>query len=1187
MNSTSGYSIFRNDSTSYFQLSSINSSISSFYDATNLISGVDYIYKLQSFTDYDNGTIYRSADSISTFTISRLNQPVLSVSDQVGGISIAWPAIPGATSYSVIRSPSFPTAVSVTSNSYIDTNVVNDVTYTYNIIARRTTFSSAVSASTPILFVAAPTLANIASSIVVSWLGNAGATSYNIWKLPDDNNAAFSTGIITVSTLTDSLVNSGTLYSYAAESVFGSVSTISGYTNIRHILYPRNFVGSNVANGLAIAWDSSAVRPDGTRASQYSISRNNINYTTTTTNSLNDTGVLHGTTYTYKAIVVDGVYQSSQSDPFYIMYLNTPILENVSTSIRLSWTSTIGEISSYNIFRNGSFLSSIVAPASEFIDRSSTESGTSYTYSYSAVSTLQFSETVKSVTVTIIHLNQPTLTIQKTANGQNLFLSWTQILAADFYQVYKNSNLLLELTSDATSYIDPSVVNGQTYSYYVYARKSVYLSEKSNTQTITFFKTPTATTLTTGIRIDWSSVPSATSYEVYKISGLGPNILIHTAPVSELTYTDTSVVNGDDYVYEVRVILPGPTSLSMGSVITRFVNAPQNFQINLIAGVLQMTWDPVPGTTSYSLYNIRDEVIFTTSNTFTSQPTSTTYAYYVRAFNGGFESGKSSIKWKYTTPTPPGFQNYPGFLWNRTIQATGSAGDMHGSPATVVGPDDRLYFANAVRGPFETLTSQSTHVITLGCLNQDGTTRWVYRSPLLTTINGDFQPVLTFGTSGELYLAYSTTGSVPDRYNMTQVVGFCGICGTSFGQQEIVLARIDGVLNGSPTVRWRIQDANINSCSNEFQPKVVYDPVKSRIILVYQTDGRTLCANRQDGSIAYNDGSIIYFYRDGVLTANPTPSVGNPPSAAGSPNIVVNSIDVDGVRQWTYQYETMNSSGQNRDPSITVDSSGNVYIAYTVNTLQNLSGAGSMVSNTDVQLVKIHGEKPYENVSEIGVRDWILSARANINAPNYYIGGATSTLVNVFNTTPAIACDLARNVVYLAYKTTGTVDNGQKISDIGLNDIVFSAIRADGTILWTTQNFVYNQLNASFDSEISMDVDIYGVPYIGVRGTDVNNTSRLVFFRLNPDTGAPAWEYAKVTNNIYLLNYYIATPTEFSAISSITSAPSYSVPSINIAKNSILFIAVNTEGGKKMEIVAVNPTAKYNQTGSGTITNVD
>jgi hypothetical protein len=245
-----------------------------------------------------------------------------------------------------------------------------------------------------------------------------------------------------------------------------------------------------------------------------------------------------------------------------------------------------------------------------------------------------------------------------------------------------------------------------------------------------------------------------------------------------------------------------------------------------------------------------------------------------------------------------------------------------------------------------------------------------------------------------------------------------------------------------------------------------------------------------------------------------------------------------------------------------------------------------MVSNTDVQLIKVHGEKPYENISEIGVRDWILSARANINAPNYFIPPA-STLVNVFSTTPAIACDLARNVVYLAYKTTGTIANGQKISDMGLNDIVFSAIRTDGTVAWVTQNFVYNQLNANFNSEISMDVDTFGVPYIGIRGTDINNDERLVFYRLNPENGTSAWEYLNVTNNVYLLNYYIATPTEFTSISSITSAAPYSAPSLNIAKNNILFLAVNSDNGKQMDIVAVNPTAKYNQSGSGTITNVD
>jgi hypothetical protein len=245
-----------------------------------------------------------------------------------------------------------------------------------------------------------------------------------------------------------------------------------------------------------------------------------------------------------------------------------------------------------------------------------------------------------------------------------------------------------------------------------------------------------------------------------------------------------------------------------------------------------------------------------------------------------------------------------------------------------------------------------------------------------------------------------------------------------------------------------------------------------------------------------------------------------------------------------------------------------------------------MQSDTDIQIVKIKGTKPYPTVSEIGVREWILSASTNINAPNLY-DSSGNIVNNIFNTSPAIVCDPTKDKIYIAYRTTGTVSNGDKLSQTGLNDIVVACIGTDASLIWTKQVYEYNQLNGNFDNGLTIDIDIYGALYVGSRGSDLNGTPRLVFYRIDPSTGNPLWEYLKVTNRTLLLNYYIATPSEFSAVSTISSAAPYSVPDINISKNNKLYISVNTDNGKQFEIIAVNPTQKYNQTGSGIITNVD
>jgi hypothetical protein len=137
----------------------------------------------------------------------------------------------------------------------------------------------------------------------------------------------------------------------------------------------------------------------------------------------------------------------------------------------------------------------------------------------------------------------------------------------------------------------------------------------------------------------------------------------------------------------------------------------------------------------------------------------------------------------------------------------------------------------------------------------------------------------------------------------------------------------------------------------------------------------------------------------------------------GNPDLVLCKLDANGTQQWITQTGSFNTPRVNQLPSITGDSSGNVYLAYQTNgtmyPLVNLDG------NENIIACQIKSD---------GFTQWLQQ-------PNF------QTTSGSMNTTPAVATDFNGNT-YIAYESIPS----------GLSVIGVSKLNSQGQSLWINPN---------------------------------------------------------------------------------------------------------------------------------------
>ncbi len=178
---------------------------------------------------------------------------------------------------------------------------------------------------------------------------------------------------------------------------------------------------------------------------------------------------------------------------------------------------------------------------------------------------------------------------------------------------------------------------------------------------------PTGLSATAGygqVVLRWIASSGATNYNIKRAltsGGSYTNNTIGTATTN--SYTDTSVVDGTTYYYEVSALSSGGESLNSSEVNATplFSPVPTILSVTTNYGLVSLTWSVSAGATSYNLKRAQ-----TTNGPFTtvanlatngygdtSVVNGKTYYYVVSALNPGGESANSSPPVAATVPLPP------------------------------------------------------------------------------------------------------------------------------------------------------------------------------------------------------------------------------------------------------------------------------------------------------------------------------------------------------------------------------------------------------------------------------------------------------------------------------------------------------------------------------------------------------
>jgi fibronectin type 3 domain-containing protein len=418
-------------------------------------------------------------------------------------LNVAWPAVPGATSYQVLRAPdgtnNYSTIGSnIASPSFNDSGVTAGGAYDYEIEATNSAGTSAASASTEFTVPAppasppAPTVtAAAATSANVSWSPVSGATSYQVLRAPDGTNNYSTVGTnISGTSYTDTGLTGGTAYDYEIEATNSGGNSVPSpftvYTTPSTPAAPSApAVTTAGANSASVSW------PAVSGATTYQVLRADDganNYSTVGTNvsgtSYTDTGLTQGSAYDYEVEATNLAGTSGPSPAtVYTQPVQIPAAPSAptvtaaqETSANVTWPS-VPNATSYQVLRapDGTNNYSTVGPnvsGTSYTDTGLTLSA-SYDYEIEATNSAGTSAASPS-TEYIVAPDAATGVTARASSSTSVSVSWNAVSGAQGYEVDRSTSSNGTYSAVATNlatttYTDTSVSANSTYYYKVVA----------------------------------------------------------------------------------------------------------------------------------------------------------------------------------------------------------------------------------------------------------------------------------------------------------------------------------------------------------------------------------------------------------------------------------------------------------------------------------------------------------------------------------------------------------------------------------------------------------------------------------------------------------------------------------------------------------------------------------------------
>lgn len=356
-----------------------------------------------------------------------------------------------------------------------------------------------------------------------------------------------------------------------------------------------------------------------------------------------------------------------------------------SLQVTVAWTASAGA-TGYNVKQalasKGSYTTLVGSPtttASPYTD-TGLAGLTTYYYVVSAIDTIPSCQSDDSAEAsaktqgTCVAPTAPSITATP-ANGI-VTVSWAAVTGAVSYTVARSQStgtgyITVGTVKTGTTFTDSNVVNGATYYYVVTASNGTCSSVNSNEASTSPACTPPAAPTGLGatgsngsVTLKWTASSTAISYSIYR-NTTGSDSFTFVNSTTQLTFTDSNVVNDTKYYYVVRA--SNGSCASGNSVVVQVTpacvppKAPTGVLVTVGDKQLGLSWTAPSGATQYRVSRNTTgtgsfaEVGTPTTTNFTDKPLSngTTYYYVVAASNGSCWSADSAVASGTPACTPP------------------------------------------------------------------------------------------------------------------------------------------------------------------------------------------------------------------------------------------------------------------------------------------------------------------------------------------------------------------------------------------------------------------------------------------------------------------------------------------------------------------------------------------------------
>lgn len=498
---------------------------------------------------------------------------------------------------------------------------------------------------------------------------------------------------------------------------------------------------------------------------------------------------------------------------------------------------------------------------------------------------------------------------------------------------------------------------------------------------------------------------------------------------------------------------------------------------------------------------------------------------------------RHSIKWKGFVRTVQ--MKFP--LSFSQLQAI-PTGDISGSPAIAAGIDRNTFFAICYTGGIGFAEFATLPKIAVANWRGEGIVNIgtpVFPSvPALpiTTELGDTQPSVCAGPNNEMYLAFTTQGSLPLKYNMDLLPSFCEC--PSPGTSDVCVAAIAyppsfGLGTADIRVNWWLQDASLNSCNSESNPQLCCDRNNRFLYMVHQSSANILCF-----PVIGTGPNVILSCLSIVV-----PNIYDTPSLATTGNVVYREAQTG-----------INCAGATTNPAIATDQKGGVYVAVEINA--PVLGGATPTATRVIEVIK------FQNASVTPYNTRIYSSTTNDIPPGVFTSMGRSYVLSglepsIFPPTgtcskPSIACDPVGGRVILAFTTTGTMPGQEQSAYLepGGSDVVVVLFMADGTLLQVLQGDVWSPAFNPYLTarDVSVTSDNAGNFFLTYVIKTASNTESVLAYQLYPNSGAQIWQYYNPTG---------VDPTDYTAYAyAMTAAPNAIFPTAPVGSYSKTPVAI-------------------------------